>query len=520
MKRILTVLLFTALCVSLSACQPTPDKPYVESKNDGELESAIYGEAAPELKNGYEAPETWQESIDAGDGITTISVDANIIVPDAKMYPVYRVETAPYTDEDVEAFLQAMVGDAQLYAVSDTRTKSVILKSIENQLSLSEEHEARLMQWLNDGTVTAEEYEEMKASTADFGNIEKLRDEYKKAPDKPTITEIERKMVYRPAVPNQGDARFSLIGAANIDSDGINANLIVMRMEPEPPYGRGGQYMTFENLRPLVWFEGVGEGYNNRMCEGSEDIRDAEAMEKARELADEIVFERLGRSDFAFSRVTTKINRIFDESVDYYSYYVLEGHEPEEKEMYSFYYTPVIDGIPMHSYAIDPFASLSHTNFTAPHYIRVYVIDLQTEDYAVSIESSLVMKEKLNENVKLLPFDEIQDIFRRFIVMKADWSDNFGHEEGDVLQTTLNITDAELGYIRIPEKNNTDYGIVVPVWNFYGYQVSKYREGIFYQDVPGTLDENNEAVIEDDAGNAYLCINAIDGSIIDLNQGY
>ena len=100
MRRILAVLLFAALCVSLCACQPTPDKPYVESKNDGELERAIYGDAAPELTNGYEAPETWQESIAADDGITFIEINANITVPDAKMYPVYRVSSVDITDDD------------------------------------------------------------------------------------------------------------------------------------------------------------------------------------------------------------------------------------------------------------------------------------------------------------------------------------------------------------------------------------------------------------------------------------
>lgn len=34
------------------------------------------------------------------------------------------------------------------------------------------------------------------------------------------------------------------------------------------------------------------------------------------------------------------------------------------------------------------------------------------------------------------------------------------------------------------------------------------------------LDKNNESSLENEAGHSFLCINAIDGSIIDLTQGY
>ena len=60
---------------------------------------------------------------------------------------------------------------------------------------------------------------------------------------------------------------------------------------------------------------------------------------------------------------------------------------------------------------------------------------------------------------------------------------------------------------RVTEKDAVEYGVVIPVWNFYGTDVAKYSFG----DI-----ENSQRELPV----SLLCVNAIDGSIIDVHQGY
>ena len=120
-----------AICIFISSCQPTPDEPIVQSKNDGKLEQAIYGSPAPLGK--YEAPKTWQEEIDtskSSDKLLKISVDAKITIPDVEAYPVYRVTPKDITEDDAKAFIKAVTGKEELYSVDTWRTKDVVMADI------------------------------------------------------------------------------------------------------------------------------------------------------------------------------------------------------------------------------------------------------------------------------------------------------------------------------------------------------------------------------------------------------
>ena len=120
-KRIIIYTLTCILCMfTLCACQPTPDKPIAQSKNDGELEQAVYGTTAP--YGAYEAPEAWQESIEPTEKDfpnldSTITIDAEIVIPDVTAFPVIRVDKAEITQKDADAFMNYFIGDADLYDI-------------------------------------------------------------------------------------------------------------------------------------------------------------------------------------------------------------------------------------------------------------------------------------------------------------------------------------------------------------------------------------------------------------------
>ena len=132
----------------------------------------------------------------------------------------------------------------------------------------------------------------------------------------------------------------------------------------------------------------------------------------------------------------------------------------------------------------------------------------------------------VSEQPALLPFASVMDCFRTMVLvtnsgyedvaqsvrtLDADGSPVVGfNDEGAevvarVSSVTLNITKIALSYLRV--QSGSDY-YLVPAWNFTGNV--------------DVLDENGNPFYEDDQSldRPFLTINAIDGSIIDVAQGY
>lgn len=113
--------------------------------------------------------------------------------------------------------------------------------------------------------------------------------------------------------------------------------------------------------------------------------------------------------------------------------------------------------------------------------------------------------EIITENANLLPFSEIASIAMRMLPVIYG---GYVHGDDDLLRATLNIDRIQLELQRVTEENAIEYGLVIPVWNFYGEYVSEYEWATFSSkppyDLPGAL----------------LTINAVDGSVIDPQKGY
>ena len=94
MKRICAALL-TGLFLLLTACQPTPEEDIVVNRGDGALEAAIAATAVPSEQPLLPVDEVGQRVEHWTDELTirglTCTIDADIVLPDKKIFPVYRV---------------------------------------------------------------------------------------------------------------------------------------------------------------------------------------------------------------------------------------------------------------------------------------------------------------------------------------------------------------------------------------------------------------------------------------------
>ena len=118
--------------------------------------------------------------------------------------------------------------------------------------------------------------------------------------------------------------------------------------------------------------------------------------------------------------------------------------------------------------------------------------------------------EILSEDTKIISFDEAGKVFEKMILASYEAQTTLFDTERNI---SIDISQIQLAPIRIREVNAQGRnGIYVPAWIFYG----SLKEDII---------ENSTVSFSSTTGSAeephiMLAINAIDGSIIDLDKGY
>lgn len=110
---------------------------------------------------------------------------------------------------------------------------------------------------------------------------------------------------------------------------------------------------------------------------------------------------------------------------------------------------------------------------------------------------------------KLMPFEDIGDIFGKMILVTNDDISEINRKNGFDIVHNYSVDKVELNLMRIRDKDNFEEGRIVPVWDFWA------KTGVT---VP---DKNYSHLVYD--GEYYevvLTLNAIDGTVIDRELGY
>lgn len=127
-------------------------------------------------------------------------------------------------------------------------------------------------------------------------------------------------------------------------------------------------------------------------------------------------------------------------------------------------------------------------------------------------ENPLYVTGTENENVTLMPFDKILQIFKSHI--RSAYFMVVDERTGEASHVCMTITGVRLSYARVNKKDSSDY-YLLPVWDFLGYV-----DILNWSDDPAENDALNRSRRATQWYSSFLTINAIDGSIIDRNRGY
>ena len=506
MKRITISILLIAVVLTIASCQPTPAEPVVVSKNDGSMYFAIYGEPAP--LGQYDAPQEWKESIDmkkCSDKLLKVSVDAELTVSEALAYPVYRVSPCDISADDAKAFIKAVTGSEKLYDVDTWRTKDVIREEIfETEAYLERQN----ILSPDDKDYNPAYKESLEKKLTD------LKSEYKSAPSQPSKTEIEAEFVQNQAAKNAGVDLYEIQGfckdsdaAVYISKDKLSDYGNAMHMNK---FYRRTYDSTFHDLNMPSFGDSISLVYSNL---NNITIK----YDDAKKQADNAIKSILGLENFSLCMSGSR--EYFPKDISASEFYLSGKTKRDKPQRYLFIYTETVDNIPVLYYGLDTFTV--SINALSPAWGQHFAAVEVDDDGVLSIweSSTMTLDEKLSKNVPLKPFSEVQRIFRTYAPISLLHNTEYTEYDDDNPKSVdVTIDDIRLGYIKIKEKDEIPtQGLLIPVWIFYGKQINTYES---QNNTILEIDKNNRLLITKDLGNPYLCINAVDGSIIDLTQGY
>ena len=159
-----------------------------------------------------------------------------------------------------------------------------------------------------------------------------------------------------------------------------------------------------------------------------------------------------------------------------------------------------------------------------PHYERIMVIVDDSGIANVIWNGNMEIGAILNENVSLLPFEEIVARATEQLKVQNAYLTESDRPEGLVREERrdITITRAELKYMYVRQRNSLDF-MTIPVWDFYGVSTTYYNHDdvdAFNRDHP---QEDWSMPYEDTSEYyyyEYATINAIDGSAVSRILGY
>ncbi len=487
MKRFIALLSVGILL--LSGCQATPERKVVEQKdlaqmldtatkdNETDTDNADIGNAETDngLAEQYGIPTEYKWEAQGADGKLNISVNAPVIIPKGGKMPIYRVMAADFSQEQVTAFWNELIGDTEMWKAQQQITKAQVQEQILRLKSMWDEY----------GEDAARE------------ELKWLEDAYRNAPEK--------------AVEERADGMLE----ENTDADGAVYKSIEA-CENAGGINRSGKYFSVNNNSNRI--NGTTEykvsrqanlSYTNESIQysGMYDLHSAMPVTEDT-ILEKSIMDKTGLSPKdAIEQVQSMLDRtgcgmevhrvwllINETALDDVSGIALN---PAEQYSYEIECVRTVDGVPA-SYSNEYSGGTGDAATSIWGYENMNCTVNKNGIAQVNWNAPLAIKETVNEDAQLKPFAQVKEIFEKMMLVKYEAAAESS------LADNYSIDRVELSLHRIAEQNSYEYGLLVPVWNFYGTATHEYEEGSAVTTVSRSL----------------MSINAIDGSVIDIQKGY
>lgn len=496
--RVIAALLACLLLLTCftTACQPTPEQSIIVGKNqDAMLSAAVQtpdasgtSTAAFSLFN-MDVPETYTFSTVGADGRLTVSADAKVTIPGVDTLPTAEVVPGTFTQEMVSGMLGYLFGDIPYYQFDTRITKDGYERMIldyQRNMAQTDDEEAK--------AYYQAQIEELQAQMAD-------------APE-----ELDAPKLSDGTMVQGSEAGEYSINVASMDSEG-------RRIGSFQCYASTGTIETgwFNSsmLRGSTLFysnySSEDDDYYNYTMDNAQQVRDDS------EIPDDLE-EKLG---ITLAEAKQEVQGLLDAAgisdMTCSAAFVVDDHGTGHVDdytgvasdfAYKLFYTRTVNGVPV--LPTTEFAQNSGDDYDYTWiYENMQVIVTDGGIVDINWYSPCSVSELITDNTNIIDFDAAAEVFEQKILTFYEARiDAYGYQSTDIT-----IDGVQLGLVRIKQQNaeGTAAGLYVPVWAFYGTVKNTDSEG--YVGYDSGCDFH-------DAPYIVLAVNAINGSIIDLQKGY
>lgn len=476
------LILFIVCVVLLVGCQATPNKPVVVQKDMEQMiekassettvdesteQSEVTAQSNILLRDKVKAPDVLKLDIEKDN--FTLVVDAPVIVPDAYQMPIIQVKAGDFTQEQVTVFWDALVGDTVMwqrqteYAKSEIKERLLVLRK----------------------NLQDESCEELAEETKD--EIAYLEKAYETAPEDIEMSVVDSTL--KKSEIQYGDGFITGTSGGNKDK---TMGFFVQNVQGGNTVGFGGTMMSFSTKKASYNY-----GQVNTLAVSEDTVLDESIKQYIKTTPTEakaIVESFLKQTNTPM--MVHSIKLVNDEETGLYDGVVA----PAAHYAYNIGCVRTIEDVL-------PTAYIRGSTYVEkdddPEYIKTWEYEslgfMVTDNGIIEMDwrAPIELLETKVEDCTLLPFTEIQEVLEKMIPIKFEatvkGTDNL----------TCRIEEVRLEMMRVVEQGSTENGLLIPVWNFYGVRERTYN---------GTTDMTGKYIL--------LCVNAVDGSVIDISKGY
>ena len=463
-----------ALCLItlLSSCASAPDSELIAPKNNDRLiEEAKNTTDESRKKLSDLKGEEYSFTFTSPDGNVKVSADAQVYLPEADTVPMYHIESSTFSQEQATAAYDYLFAGKKTWYYPDG---SSFEKADADQWIADLERDNEQIK--NDPDMDEEEKERRIA--ANEVQIKDIRDNYDGLPD-----HVEK-------IPNNGAEYFDST-ISTVDGEQTYRCLLANTDD--------GQHMEIRNFgdfadsnSQFLYYTAKGDQYivldgdvDKSTCKYSPD----DAYSLASGLLDKMGVEnQVVWTGIACSEFT-------------------EEGEPLTNDAYAFYFTRVIDGVPVATTT----SNLIYHNDTAKPWLYEKILICVNDDGIayVNWECPVEKKEIVSEDVHIVPFSSAAEIFEQMAPLI--WQGNLVETMKTSLYDTkydIKVERIGLELVRVRDSGGLS-GLYTPAYVFYGKETTI------------RTDPRNGSVFEDTEDEPWIimAINAVDLSIIDIIAG-
>lgn len=486
-----------AVLLITAGCAKAPDASVIAKTNTEQLVSSITEQASSDVPPATDhlaaqlgTPERIEDVRTDANGKLVINYHAAVVVPDATAMPIYRVEPAEFSQAQVKGLFDAYCGNVPMYETGARLTKQQIEAAIRN-------HEAYLADPATDesdreySTIMLPELKEMLASAPDQSELP-LSDG--------TLQKYDELLGDKYLVGHTGIETRSEDGAYIMQVRNNRDNTEELVWEDYDVNGNpAGQSSTSLNRNASAFMaHDLGDHvFNNILLRAPLPLSDTEVPQAAG-----------GKLTIAPADVQKMVDGFLTSAgvandMAVREIYLVDNSDPSngipKASDYCYYVvcTRHLNGIPcsyLHN-AVPSSLSGDGCNSWGYEELCAYVDD--DGIFLLQWMSPITVIETVTDHTELKPFNEIKEIIRKMLSVK--WSEDA--KQAYCKSCTIEVNRIELSLQRITDQKQFDQGLLIPVWN-----------------VVGTVTTVGEYTAVECG--SLLSVNAIDGSIIDVAQGY